>query len=198
MSHHAHFPLPETPDGPRAATYVVDTNVILVANGQHEHVSVACQQRCAHWLQGLMAQGRIALDSGFEILREYQHKTQLQALPDAMPPTGEAVKDRVGDAFVRWALHHVNDAARCDLIDLEPDASKGWRSFPDDPRLAHFDPSDRKFVAVAALHPERPPILQAADSKWLDWRGALAEHGVAVQMLCEPEMQQFHLHKFGV
>jgi hypothetical protein len=160
--------------------------VILVANGQHPGVSEACQQRCASWLRQLMSQGRVALDEGFEILREYQHKTHASS------------GDGVGDAFVRWVLHHVEESARCDLVAIEPDAQRGWRSFPNDPRLAHFDPADRKFVAVACLHPEHPPILQAADSKWLDWRAALAEHGVQVHMLCEPDLHGFHVHKFGV
>jgi hypothetical protein len=146
-----------------------------------------------------MAQGRIALDAGYEILREYQHKTHAAAASEAATvKAASGHPERVGDAFVAWVLHHVDDAARCDLVTLAPDARLGWQSFPDDPGLAHFDPADRKFVAVAALHPEHPPILQAADCKWLDWQAALATHRVQVQMLCEPEMQQFHQHKFGV
>lgn len=164
---------------------VVDTNVILVANGQHPAVSAACVQTCRDWLGQIMAHGRIVLDDGFEILHEYRHKTDPQA--------GQGV----GDAFVRWVLHHVNDASRCELVHLEADPVWGFRHFPHDERLWDFDPADRKFVAVACSHPQHPPILQAADSKWVDWAPCLSEFGVAVHFLCDCEVHQFHLHKFG-
>jgi hypothetical protein len=173
------------PDGPLAATYVVDTNVILVANGQHPGVSQACRQRCAAWLTGIMAIGRVAVDDAFEIVREYEHKTHAS--------DGQGV----GDVFLRWLLHHLDDAVRCDLVGLRPHPERLYDAFPHDPALAHFDPADRKFVAVAACHPEHPVILQAADCKWLDWDAALARHDVRVQLLCDAEMQQFHAHKFG-
>lgn len=173
---------PASPQG----THVVDTNVILIANGQHPAVSAACAECCAQWLQALMAEGRVALDDAYEILGEYQHKTHAS--------NGQGV----GDQFIRWLLHEMDNSARCDLVHLEPDELRGYVSFPDDERLAHFDASDRKFVAVSRLHPEHPPIWQAADSKWLDWAPALAEHEVRIMLLCEPEMHQFHIHKFGV
>jgi hypothetical protein len=53
-----------------------------------------------------------------------------------------------------------------------------------DPSLATFDPSDRKFVAVAVAHPEHPPILNATDSDWWDYREALAHHSVRVEFVC--------------
>ncbi|MFY9810907.1 hypothetical protein [Aquabacterium sp.] len=167
------------------ATYVVDTNVILVANGQHPDVSPACVTACQDWLQRIMAEGRVALDDAYAIVGEYQHKTHAS--------DGQGV----GDAFVRWVLQHVDDAARCDLVNLSPDAGRGFLSFPVDEGLAHFDDADRKFVAVAHAHPERPPILQAADSKWLDWAPHLADHSVQIRFLCQAEVQEFHHHKFG-
>lgn len=166
-------------------TYVVDTNVLLVANGQHPDVSLACVMTCREWLTRLMAEGRVALDDAYAIVNEYQHKTHAS--------DGQGV----GDAFVRWVLHHLDDAARCDLIHLDPHVQRGFLSFPVDVDLNHFDDSDRKFVAVAHAHPERPPILQAADSKWLDWAPHLGEHGVQIRFLCCEDVQEFHVHKFG-
>ena len=166
-------------------TYVVDTNVLLVANGQHPDVSLACVMTCREWLTRLMAEGRVALDDAYAIVNEYQHKTHAS--------DGQGV----GDAFVRWVLHHHDAAARCDLIHLDPHVQRGFLSFPVDVDLNHFDDSDRKFVAVAHAHPERPPILQAADSKWLDWAPHLGEHGVQIRFLCCKDVQEFHVHKFG-
>lgn len=166
-------------------TVVVDTNVILVANGQHKDVSPDCEADCALKLQSIMLDDRIALDDAFEILLEYQNKTQ--------PKTG----NRPGDAFVKWALKNNANTKRCDLVVLRRHPKRHFESFPDDARLANFDPPDRKFVAVAAAHEERPPILQAADSKWLDWEPALTDHGITVEFLCPADIQRFHKNKFG-
>lgn len=162
---------------------IVDTNVVLVANGQHEDVSPACMATCALRLQTIMNSGRIALDDAYQILVEYQNKTQ--------PKTA----NRPGDAFVKWALQNKANAAKCDLVPITPHADRGFAEFPDDDRLVNFDPPDRKFVAVAAAHPEHPPILQAADSKWLDWSGPLEEHGISVDFLCPEDIERFHENK---
>ncbi|UUZ67259.1 hypothetical protein LP416_20810 [Polaromonas sp. P2-4] len=65
---------------------VVDTNVILVANGQHQDVSPECVKTCALALQDVMRSGNLVLDDGFRILLEYQNKTQpKKATGRAMP-----------------------------------------------------------------------------------------------------------------
>jgi hypothetical protein len=61
---------------------------------------------------------------------------------------------------------------------------ESYEEFPDHPGLADFDPSDRKFVAAANAHPDRPPILQATDSKWWGWSEALEACGLSVVFLC--------------
>ena len=166
-------------------TSIVDTNVILVANGQHEAVGPDCVAACALALQQIMSGERLAIDDAFEILLEYQHKTQ--------PKTG----NRPGDAFVKWALNNNANIERCDLVPIKPHKQRGYQSFPDDARLENFDPPDRKFVAVAAAHPEHPPILQAADSKWLGWAPALKDHGIDVEFLCPDDIERFRANKTG-
>ena len=167
-------------------TKIVDTNVVLIANRQHQGVSACCIAVCALELQTIMRQGRIALDDSFRILTEYQNKTQ--------PTRGK----NPGDVFVKWALNNNRNQARCDLVPVQEHPTRGFVSFPEDPELANFDPPDRVFVAVAAAHPAHPPILQAADSKWLDWAPALKRHGVEVDFVCKDDVDRFHLKKFGV
>ncbi len=164
---------------------VVDTNVVLVANGQHRDVSPACVKNCVLALQDIMRSGRLALDDGFLILREYQNKT--------MPRKG----NRPGDAFVKWALNNRCNPKLVDQVEVLEHGERGFESFPDDPDLANFDAPDRKFVAVAATHPDKPSIAQAADSKWLDWAPALHRYGVVVAFLCQADIQRFHRKKFG-
>jgi len=48
---------------------IVDTNVVLVANGKHEDVSQECVASCALRLQAIMQSGKLALDENFRILR---------------------------------------------------------------------------------------------------------------------------------
>lgn len=166
-------------------TAIVDTNVVLVANGQHQGISERCIAECAKRLEGIMKDGRLALDDRFCILLEYQRKTT--------PKTG----NRPGDAFVKWALQNNANASRVDQVAVQEHAIRGFHTFPDDAHLANFDRSDRKFVAVVCGHPDKPPILQAADSKWLSWVEPLKRHGVTIEFVCQDDITQFHTKKFG-
>ena len=56
--------------------------------------------------------------------------------------------------------------------------------------LNDFDPDDRKFIAVAVAHLEQPPILQAVDSQWWDFRDAFRRNGVTVKFICEEDIQR--------
>ncbi len=164
-------------------TVVVDTNVILVANRQHKDVSEACVAACAARLAAIMHDGRVAIDDGYRILGEYQNKTN--------PNAGR----RAGDIFLKWLLRNNANAARCDRVPLLDHPERGFESFPNEARLASFDPPDRKFVAVAAAHGDKPSILQAADSKWLGWKAALAAYGVTVEFLCPADIAGFDSNK---
>lgn len=166
-------------------TYVIDTNVILVANGQHADVSSGCTAACAQRLYDVKQTGRVAIDNAYKILLEYQRKTT--------PSIGKGA----GDAFLKWLLQNASNPQRCDQVALTEHDDRRFESFPDDPRLESFDPPDRKFVAVAAAHPDKPPILQAADSKWLDWAPALRDHGIDVEFLCPKDVLKFDNKKKG-
>jgi hypothetical protein len=166
-------------------TVVVDTNVILVANRQHQDVTEECVVSCAARLHQIVQGGRVAIDDGYRILKEYQNKTT--------PNAGK----RPGDAFIKWLLRNNANPARCDQVPLRKHPARHFDNFPDDVRLAKFDPSDRKFVSVAAAHPGKPPILQAADSKWLDWAPALRDHGIEVEFLCPEDIRTFDDKKKG-
>lgn len=166
-------------------TKVVDTNVILVANQQHPDVSPECTADCALELQAIMQKGRVAIDDGFRILKEYQNKTDANR------------GKRPGDAFIKWVLQNKANPAKCDQVPLKAHPKRGFESFPEDPALENFDQNDRKFVAVATAHPGHPPILQATDSKWPNWLSALKRHGAEVVFVCEEDIQKFHKKKFG-
>jgi hypothetical protein len=165
---------------------VVDTNVAAVANNRST-MSARCALECIRALDHLMAHGRLALDEGWLILSEYKDNLSASGQPG------------VGDAFLKWVLRNHANPARCARVRITPrrDDPSSFEQFPDHQGLAAFDPDDRKFVAVAAAHPERPPILEASDSKWWGWKNALDECGIRVAFLCPDEVARVYREKMG-
>jgi hypothetical protein len=134
---------------------------------------------CIEALDWIRKGGTVALDDGYEILSEYRRKTA--------PNNG----NRVGDGFLKWLFQNAGDQRRVVSVPIETHATRGYVAFPDDAELHRFDRSDRKFVAVAAAHPSRPPILQATDSKWTLWSERLLAHGIRVEFLCPHDVSAF-------
>lgn len=163
---------------------VIDTNVLLVANEQHVGVSADCVTECVQRLQAMEKSGVTVIDDGFRILGEYQRKTSLN------PAKG------VGDVFLKWLLRQAGNPSRVDKVGLTELAENEFAEFPDASLQSAFDAPDRKFAAVAHAHPDKPPIWQAADCKWLDWWPALQAKGVHVEFLCSADACGFYLKKF--
>lgn len=162
---------------------VIDTNVLLVANGQHSDVSEDCVAECVNRLRAMSLKGIVVIDDGFRILGEYQHKTSLN------PPKG------AGDVFLKWLLRQAG-SVQVEQITLNEGAENCFAEFPDPALEPLFDAPDRMFAAVAHAHPEKPAIWQAADCKWLDWWPALRAKGVEVDFLCPADACAFYGKKF--
>ena len=157
---------------------VVDTNVVVVANGRSEQASSDCVETCGERLEEIMrGEKTLVLDNRWIILREYMQNLRSNGAD-------------VGDRFLGWIL--VNKDDRCDLVSITSvDGSDNeFEEFPPDPALKDFDPADRKFVAVALAHSERPPILQAVDSQWWDFRDAFRRNDIIVEFICEEDIQR--------
>ena len=163
---------------------VIDTNVLLVANEQHAEASLDCVAVCVRLLQSMQANGITVIDDSFLILKEYQNKTQLQ------PPKG------VGDIFLKWLLRNAGKTLHVEQVSVSETAENTFAEFPDAELQLLFDAPDRKFVAVANAHSQKPPILQAVDCKWLDWWQALQANGVRVDFLCPEDACRFYRKKF--
>lgn len=170
----------------RASLCVVDTNVPILANDEGS-AGPACRLRCVKEVERVMQRGRILLDTEWRILKEYMHK---------LSPSGQP---GLGDAFLKWVLTQQANPEICKYQSITPrrSASEDYEEFPRDPALAEFDAADRKFVAVAAAHPENPMVLQGFDSKWWGFRKALEGVGVAVNFLCPEEIESKYDEKIG-
>jgi hypothetical protein len=73
----------------------------------------------------------------------------------------------------------------------------GFQELPAPTGGTTYDPSDEKFLAVAVAHPDRPPVLQAFDSKWWGWKDSLKTCGVTVHFLCPDEIKAKYEEKMG-
>lgn len=163
---------------------VIDTNVLLVANGQHGDVSADCIAECVRRLLHMQSAGVTVIDDSYRILEEYRHKTKLN------PPKGP------GDVFLKWLLRHAGNPYHVEQVQITEITQDCFAEFPDPVLEQVFDAPDRKFAAVAHAHLDKPPIWQAADCKWLDWWSALREKGVRVEFLCPIDACGFYRSKF--
>ena len=163
---------------------VVDTNVVLVANGSHADVSPGCVIACIDRLESLMKNGRVVIDDAYRILGEYLNKTS------PMKNKGP------GDVFVRWLLKNNTNPRHVEQVALTEPTTDMFNEFPGAALQTAIDPPDRKFLATAAAHPNRPTVWQASDSEWLDWWQSLKAAGVTVEFLCPDDVCRFYASKF--
>ena len=154
--------------------YVVDTNVPVVANGRSEQADQDCVIACIDALADIRDAGMIVLDGLMLILDEYMRNLSMSGQPGP------------GDLFMKWVWNNQANRDRCEQVPItaRADDPDSFVEFPDDLELADFDRSDRKFVAVARASSHSPVILNAVDSDWAQFHGALVRHGLTVRFLC--------------
>ncbi len=150
---------------------VVDTNVPIVANGRSDGPNaptIDCRLASVSFLNKLLKNGKILLDQAGEIQEEY--RTYLN-------PRGEP---GVGDRFYLTILQSGVD--KVERINLEKRADGEFCDLPQPVIDAGFDPSDRKFAALAGK--EGVPIVNSTDSDWAEDLVVLNENGIKVVFLC--------------
>jgi len=159
--------------------FVVDTNVPVVANGGTEQAGPMCIAACISALETIEQEGMIVLDDGGRILREYLCY---------LSPSGQP---GVGNLFMKWTWQNQAVVECCKQVPItptDPDETS-FVEFPNDPDLEGFDPSDRKFVAVALASKCQPEVLNAVDSDWWHYRAPLERHGIRIRFLCPEQFQ---------
>ena len=151
--------------------FIFDTNVLIVANDQRGDVPISIRAKCLELIRQCR-EGLLVLDNRWVVLNEYRAHLR------------EAGEPGEGDRFFRYVLSTRGDLRRCLLTPLTPHESRSFEEFPDDPRLAKFDPSDRKWIALAVSCGNIAPVYAAADYE--DYRPYLKtflEHGVRVELI---------------
>lgn len=153
---------------------VVDTNVPIVANGKADGSAgnriptPDCRLAAIEFLTSLLDGGRVLLDSAGEIQAEYRRH---------LSPAGQP---GVGDRFYQVILQSAPQ--RVKRVDLPKEADGSFSDFPNDPELATFDRSDRKFAALSRR--ASAPVVVATDSDWVKSKAALTRNGVKIAFLC--------------
>lgn len=166
---------------------VVDTNVCTTANAANPGASQQCVTSSAKALQAVMRSGHVFLDAGGEILREYGRNLRRSGQPGP------------GDVFFKWVLTNEWGGQRITRVPITSRNGdpEDFEELPEPSGGVSYDRSDRKFLAVAAAHAERPPVLQSFDSKWWGWQASLKEVGVTIHFLCPEEIAEKHREKIG-
>lgn len=168
---------------------VVDTNVPKTANLSQDPANVpedlkACVWNCVEAIDHVVKNGGLVIDAGDEIFTEYRHQLEMSGQPG------------IGDSFMKWVHDHRWRLPQEDRVTITKNG-KTYDEFPEHDDLINFDDSDRKFVAVANAHPEKPPILEATDSKWWGWKDALCSVGIRVIFVCPDYVEQKFREKMG-
>lgn len=170
-------------------TCIVDTNVPKTANlatqpDPDSDVSDACVLACIEAVEHVIKKRGLIIDTGDEIFDEYRRQLSMKGQPG------------VGDLFMEWVFYNRWKLPESNRVAISKNGDS-YDEFPAHDGLKNFDKSDRKFVAVANAHPEKPPILQATDSKWWGWKDALAEVEITVQFLCPEYVKAKYAKKMG-
>ena len=146
---------------------VVDSNVAVVANGRDTHASEDCQLTCISELERVVKRCRVAIDTGDFIFAEYRNHLHFSGRPGT------------GDMFFKFLFNNRYDPKRVFRVTINPSGEdRGFAELPPN----RLDPSDRKFLAVAAV--AQAPILNATDSDWKENSDLLDRLGVDVIQLC--------------
>ena len=154
--------------------FVIDTNVIVVTNGKSVQASNGCVMNCMEKLMAIKENGIVVIDDQWRIVKEYKNNMNESGQPG------------FGDAFLRWLLTNTANPSRCQQMRITSKnrEDNDFQEFPNDSGLQGFDPGDRKFIAVANAHPQKPPVLQAVDLKWWKYRDIFKNHGITIEFLC--------------
>lgn len=152
----------------QSSAFVVDTNVLVVANGRKTHADEPCQDSCRKKIESVLEDGVIAIDDKDEILSEYGRHLS------------DSGMSGLGNAFYKhlFTYQGYRDRVRRIPITNSADDKRGFDELPENT----LDRSDRKFLAVAVA--ANVVLLNATDSDWGEQEALIETLGVKVDQLC--------------
>ena len=167
---------------------IMDTNVPVkaatsVRDCKDEELEM--QKQCIEYIKKFIdnPKSKLVLDIDYKILREYYNR-----IPNT---TG------LGKLFLKWLNSYKCRIAPEDNIHLDMDSEGNYVDFPLESRTEYFDWSDRKFIALARVHHEHPPVIQAADGKWYGYKDIFEEYGIHIEFLDEAYAEMMYKRKIS-
>lgn len=155
--------------------YVIDTNVLVNANGGSSNPKETsfphpdCEESASEFLKKIRNNHVILLDSEGLILEEYQKRVDKSY---QSPPGSWFLLE-----MLSGRLTHVLQE-----IYLEKDVYGHYVDLHQAIISSKFDQDDRKFAALAKKG--NAPVAVTTDSDWLDHHPLLTQHGIAIEFLC--------------
>jgi len=150
---------------------VVDTNVLMAANGRNTHANTTCQYTCIEFLEQIVSaksRTKIVLDKPGLIFDEYKNSQNYGGQPG------------VGDMFFKYLHDHMFLGEKVQLVPITSiaDDERGFDELP----VNQLDRSDRKFLAAALK--SRAKVVNALDRDWHEEHVLITSLGLTVQQLC--------------
>ena len=161
--------------------FIIDTNVICVANEVAAHISKNDVEECQDFLLSIYEKCIFYVDSSYLVFKEYFKKSNYSGMPG------------IGDAFVKWLFNNQGNNSICRKIDITAidEDCQNFAEFPENGDLENFDMDDRKFVAVSIASHNVPDICNASDSDWYIFRDALIQAGIKIKFLCSDQLKRW-------
>ena len=169
--------------------YIIDANVVLLSGTAVRNIpqdQLLCAKRCNDFIKKFMEnpESSLVLDAEGRILKEYRGAYTLGGEPN------------MATIFSEWVHQHMPKNAE-DFISLREIEKDQFENYPDSEKLKAFDPPDRKYIALAYYHKEKPPIVEASDSKWWGIKEELKQAGIEVYFIDENYIKEKYLQKIG-
>ena len=149
---------------------IIDTNVAVEANRQNSTTEPRCVEACIGFLIDARNYHVVLIDSGNEIRKEYA-----RALGQSRPY-------QLGAQFLFYIYQNQWDTKRVRRVELKKTKKGDFVDFPNVAALETFDPSDRKFAALAKR--TGTAVTNATDSDWVAHRKVLKDNGIDINFLC--------------
>lgn len=165
---------------------ILDTNVPAKAAVSPESCpaeELKMQRACMKYIEELTENKnrKLVLDLDHEIWKEYH--------------TNVYKNSNMGKIFFKWLYEYYATISPEDNIKLQKNSEGKYLDFPYDENTEEFDESDKKFVALANAHEEKPPIIEAADSKWIGFEECFAKYGIHIEFLDRDYAQKMYEQK---
>lgn len=156
--------------------YIIDTNVLIVANEKHEKATSKNIEDCQNFLINVRNKAIISVDSKSLIFNEYFAKAN----------ANRSGQPGIGDAFAKWLWENQYNPQVCEIVEIQLINSENqiFSEFDVPKSLEKFDKSDRKFIAVFFASKYQPTICNASDSDWFIFQSELESIGLKIKFLC--------------